>query len=161
MKNPADIPPEETAPNPKTPDWSGLGDLSGSTLPCPRCNAPQSRVAQRDGSRQWWSCDSYGYGGKVKDQSALCSEREEHNETKRAIARIREDGERTDAAYEIAVGELKRENARLRNALKDVLADEWRVCCDYGPYPERAEILKRAEDILSNDQGKQPPPMKP
>ena len=90
MKNPADIPPEETAPNPKTPDWSGLGDLSGSTLPCPRCNAPQSRVAQRDGSRQWWSCDSYGYGGKVKDQSALCSEREEHNETRREISRLAE-----------------------------------------------------------------------
>jgi hypothetical protein len=45
---------------------------------------------------------------------------------------------------------LKREHKNLWDALQELVNDEWRVCCDYGPYEERAAILKRAEDALSN-----------
>ena len=111
-----------------------LGDLSGSTI---------SDTPRTDPYRGRWATHER-YDKTIFDHAC---------DLERENARLSDEYDESQNQYAHQILEndrLKYENARLRDALKDVLADEWRVCCDYGPYPERAEILKRAEDILSN-----------
>jgi len=40
----------------------------------------------------------------------------------------------------------------LEAALKELIADEWRMCADWGPSDERQELLARVDAVLANAQ---------
>lgn len=45
----------------------------------------------------------------------------------------------------------------LEAALKELIADEWRMCADWGPSDERQELLDRVNAVLANDQSEPHP----
>ena len=91
-------------------------------IPCPKCGAGQHPPIQSDGKRAWWNCGSYGIG-EVDRQSDVCAEREEHNET-------------------------KRENARLRDGLRE-MRDLIRAMNFGDTFPRIARSLQNADNLIS------------